>query len=83
MNPTPTKEKKMTKQIQMQPVESSNLTAIGYDAERKILAVKFKNGTVYNYSDVPEKTFEELRSSESIGKFFHSRIKNIFKYLKI
>lgn len=64
------------------PVESSNIKGIGYDEKTKILTVVFKKNTKYRYSDVPKTIYEELMAAESIGKFFHSRIKSIFKYIK-
>jgi len=67
--------------IQMQAVESSNLSAVGYDPAGKTLRVAFKNGGVYDYSEVPVDVFTALGSAESIGGAFHKLVKTAgFKY---
>ena len=61
------------------PVKSSNITGINYNEKSKTLTVVFKNGTKYFYFDVPWSIYEELMGADSIGKFFHSHIKGVFK----
>jgi hypothetical protein len=51
-------------------VESSFITAIGYNAETQVLEVEFKAGRIYQYLDVPPETYAELMASESIGRGF-------------
>ena len=36
-----------------QPVSSSNLASVGYDASSMTLEVGFNNGSVYQYYNVP------------------------------
>lgn len=73
--------------IFLQPVDSSNIASIGYDEETKTLAVVFKkkNNFVnrYHYSDVPKKIYDNLMTSDSVGKYFHTYIRGIFKYHKV
>jgi len=69
--------------VDMQAVDSSLITEIGYNAEKKVLRVKFKNGAIYDYSDFPKKMYNDMLTSESVGKYFHSRVKSIFKFIKI
>jgi len=56
--------------IEMHEVKSSLLSAIGYDADKKTLAVKFKTGIEYHYSNVEPDAFKALKSAESVGKHF-------------
>jgi len=65
------------------PITSSNLKAIGYDEEHKILEVEFKGGGVYRYKDVPKETFESFLSSPSLGKFFMGSIRNRFLFERL
>lgn len=52
-------------------VESSLIASVGYDSSVSILEVEFKNGgAIWQYFDVPENTYNELRNAGSIGKFF-------------
>ncbi len=57
-------------------VVSSNINSIGYDPESSTLEVEFINSGTYQYYGVPEDIYLKLRSSASIGKFFHDHIKN-------
>lgn len=64
-------------------IESSNLVRTEYDTESKTVIAEFKNGTKYEYQDVPHKTYTQFRMSESQGKFFSSNIARTFKYKKL
>jgi hypothetical protein len=66
-------------------VDSSQLEAVAYDAENKVLQVEFKGGSIYEYENVESSIHEELMKAESIGRFFNQNIKkNIdIKYKKI
>ena len=77
--------KEMTEQVKidLMAVESSQIAKIGYDLSSKTLVVKFKKGAVYSYSEVPQKIFDEFMQAESKGKYFHAKVKGIFKYLKL
>ena len=64
--------------IALQPVESSQIKAVGYDAETKTLAVTFNFGkALYQYPNVEPSTFEAFRTSDSAGKFFGQHIKDL------
>lgn len=64
------------------PVTSSNVVAVGYDADTLTLEVEFKDGAVYQYFDVPETVYRELLSASSIGQFMHANIRNTYRYAK-
>lgn len=66
-----------------QPVTSSNVAEVGYDTTTMTLEVAFKNGTVYQYFDVPESVYQELMCSDSVGKFLNEQIKNSYRYTKV
>lgn len=63
------------------PVSSSNLASIGYDAESLVLEVEFNNGRVYQYFDVPQGTYDELMSASSKGSYMNNVIKKQFRCL--
>lgn len=65
------------------PVESSNIRAVGYEPTTKKLFVRFQNGTLYEYADVPEQTFNEFNDAHSKGKYFSASIRNNFTSTKI
>ncbi|MDI9641873.1 KTSC domain-containing protein [Geitlerinema splendidum] len=64
--------------IPMLPVRSGMASAIGYDLDRQTLQVAFRNGSVYQYSDVDIDTWEDFRKSASVGKVYNAKIKGIF-----
>lgn len=61
---------------------SSNIARFKYDAASQILSVEFINGGVYNYFDVPEFVFEEMRSAGSRGQYLAQRIKSTYRYAR-
>lgn len=56
-------------------VSSSNIASIGYDAARRVLEIEFLNGSVYQYSSVPESLYNGLMNASSHGSYFDSYIK--------
>lgn len=63
--------------------ESSNLNRFGYDKSTHVLTVEFKNGGRYNYFDVPEAAFEQMKAAPSKGQFLAKSIKNNYRYARI
>lgn len=66
-----------------EPVDSSNIAAIGYDAESTTLEVEFLDGSVYQYFDVPEAVYEDFAAAESPGGFLHAEIRGEYRYARI
>ena len=68
---------------EMQYVDSSNIEAIGYDAETQQLHVRFlKSGETYVYYDVEAWVFDEFLQTDSKGIFLNSRIKPTYQFGK-
>lgn len=65
------------------PVSSSNVASVGYDPNTLTLEVEFKDGSVYQYFDVPETVYQELMRASSVGQFMHANIKNNYRYTKV
>ncbi len=64
----------------MQPVASSNLSAVGY--EKGTLYVSFNSGGLYSYDGVPETVYRGLMTAASHGSYFAAHIKNSYRYTK-
>jgi len=58
-----------------EPVTSSNITSIGYDADKSILEIEFNTGKIYQYEPVTAEGHLEFMKSDSIGSFFHKHIR--------
>lgn len=68
----------------MQPVTSSQISAVGYNEPRKQLAVQFSNGSLYTYDGVEFALYGEMMAAPSVGSFFHQRVKNGgYSYTKV
>jgi uncharacterized membrane protein len=63
--------------MQLTPVKSSNLAAVGYDAIEQVLHIQFKgNETVYQKHGVPLEVYEAMMTADSIGSYYARNIKN-------
>jgi len=72
----------MAEPIERQPVVSSDIASIGYDAATETLEIEFKATGVYRYFSVPAIVAEQLRATTSPGKFFLQNIKGKFAWEK-
>ena len=65
------------------PVESSNIAYVGHSYPRRLLEVGFRDGSVYRYKGVKNKTYRELLNADSKGKAFHRLIRGQYPYRKV
>lgn len=63
--------------------ESSNIACFGYDKDSQVLTVEFKQGGRYNYYDVPEAAFEQMKAAPSKGQFLAQNIKGRYRYARV
>ena len=62
---------------------SSMIASAGYDAPARVVEIEFVTGAVYQYLDVPPDLYQALLDAPSQGRFFHSRIRTVFRYHRI
>ena len=67
----------------MLSVASTMASAIGYDSENEVLQIEFNSGAVYQYSDIDEDTFEDLYSSDAVGRYYNQYIKGKYQSQRI
>ena len=65
------------------PVSSSDIHAIGYDAETQTLEVEFIKGAVYQYTGVPANEHEAIMNADSKGRYFNANIKGRYPHTKL
>ena len=63
------------------PVESSVIDSIGY--EKNVLEVRFTNGGLYQYLDVPEPVLAQLMRASSKGRFFNQQIRGRYPAVRL
>ena len=68
---------------EMQYVSSSNIAAVGYDAESQLVYVQFLSGSTYVYKGVLEHEYENLRTAPSIGSYLNRNYKNVYPYERV
>lgn len=69
--------------MNMHQVQSSQIHAVGYDVDKKTLRVSFNSGGIYDYADVPEHIHKDMLAAKSVGSFFHTHVRNVFKYTRL
>lgn len=69
--------------IPMYPVNSSQLSYIGYDEDTQELYITFIKGDTYKYNLVPEQVYKEFLSSASVGKYYINNIRGKYNSTKI
>jgi len=67
--------------IEMTPVKSSNIAAVGYKDGK--MQVQFHGGGLYSYNNVPVEVFEGMKNAESVGGYFHRKVKGVYPFTKI
>lgn len=71
--------------IPTEPVESSNIQAIGYDRKHQggTLRIIFKENRVYDYPEFPERDWQKFEAAESLGKHFLKYIRPMYGHRTI
>jgi lysyl-tRNA synthetase class 2 len=54
---------------------SNVIKSFDYDPATQTLRVEFNNGSIYKYHDVPEKVYQELKTTASVGQYFNTQIR--------
>ena len=62
---------------------SSVVAAVQYDATTSTLRVIYISGNVYDYKDVPEKVYKEMKEAFSKGEFLNKQIKPKYEFEKV
>jgi hypothetical protein len=65
------------------PVASSNIASVGYDAAAETLEIEFTNGSIYQYFNVPSGLNEQLMAAPSKGQFLNTYIRNSYPYSRV
>jgi hypothetical protein len=62
---------------------SSVISYFFYDRGSQTLHVRFLSGTEYEYKNVPEWVYEEMRKAISKGSFLNKYIKGMYEFSKV
>ncbi|MDB5023614.1 MAG: hypothetical protein JWP78_1369 [Mucilaginibacter sp.] len=62
---------------------SAVIAGYDYDAATETLTVRYRSGKVYNYLEVPEKVYREMRSTMAKGIFLNRNIKGKYAFREV
>ena len=65
------------------PVKSSSIAAIGYDPDSLTLRLAFRSGGIYDYYGVPPQIADQFLHAASKGKYYSMFIKGHFNPMRI
>jgi hypothetical protein len=57
------------------PIKSSMISHHAYDPNARKMTVRFHNGTLYEYDDVPADKQDAFSQNASPGRYFNEKIK--------
>ena len=57
-------------------VQSSFIDSAAYHKLSNVLEVKFSNGNIYTFMNIPQNVYDDFMKSDSKGKFFNSILRN-------
>lgn len=61
--------------MEMIPVRSSAISAVGYNPDTQQLRIKFKDGGTYNFCRVPPSIADGFLTSSSKGSYYDRHIR--------
>jgi len=59
---------------------STAIASIDYDEYEEILTVRFTDGSVYTYWNVPQEVYGEFLYASSAGTYFNANIRDNYNY---
>jgi hypothetical protein len=62
---------------------STVIASMQYDKKTSVLKISFVSGLQYEYKNVPEEVYQQLKTSGSKGIYFNQCIKGRYKFEKI
>ena len=69
--------------MKREPVDSTTMRAVGYEAKNKVLEIEFESGEVYQYFEVPGTVVEALLMAASKGRYFNREIREDYECVRV
>ena len=60
-------------------LSSSLIERIAYDDDERVLKIRFRDGPLYCYFDVPPEAYRTLKDSPSPGRHYNAHIKGRYR----
>lgn len=65
--------------MQMIPVNSTAMRAVGYDPNSRRMKITFQQGDTYDFCNVPQHVFDGLLSATSKGSYYNRYIRDRYE----
>ena len=65
--------------MEMQSVNSSAISKVGYDESTQQMKIRFKQGKVYDFCRVPKHIFQGLLAASSKGTYYNNHIRDRYQ----
>ena len=65
--------------MDMIPVYSSAISAIGYDPSTMRMKIRFVQGDIYDFCGVPAQVFQGLLNAHSKGTYYNDHIRDRYQ----
>ena len=62
--------------MEMIPVHSSAMRAVGYDPDTRQMKIEFEQGNIYDFCEVPLSVYEQLMNASSKGIYYNEQIRD-------
>ena len=62
---------------------STVIASFTYNSQKQILQIRFVSGLLYNYIDVPEEVYKDMKQAFSKGIFFNEFIKDKYEFERV
>ena len=69
--------------MEMKPVQSSNIDAVGYDPDTREMRIQFKGTGTYAFRGISAEQHRALVNAQSVGGHFAAHIRPRFKGKKL
>ena len=69
--------------MEMKPISSGKLRAIGYDARQRLLQLQFDDGSMLQYRGVGEEAWRRLSTSGSAWSYYRDNIEEEFSAQRV
>ena len=69
--------------MEMRPVQSSNIDAVGYNPETREMRIQFKGGGKYAFHGISPEQHKALVNAPSVGGHFAAHIRPKFRGKKL
>ena len=65
--------------MEMISVNSTAITAVGYDEASQVMKITFSQGNTYDFCSVPKHIYDGLISASSVGVYYNLNIKDNYQ----